>query len=274
VLRALASRQHQQGFSREARSHARIIAGPSPWGVQTRSSCRGLVFVEESAEEVAPPDLQRMNSRCGRRIGSAAAVRRSQVERSVWTLLVEVADVDAEDVLELAAAEDQEPVEALPPDASDPAFRVRARVRCLDRRPDDLDALAAEDAVDGAAELRVAVVDQEPRPPAAVVEVDQYFGISRPPSTSFGPMALGSDGSRSRSRASRTRLLLGRLTESSSLSSWAASYTSQESMEQGCTGSPAAARRALRVRTPGSSAGFAIGTSVLGVRRSFCGELW
>ncbi len=35
------------------------------------------------------------------------------------TLLVEVAEVDAEDVLELAAPEDQEPVEALPAHASD-----------------------------------------------------------------------------------------------------------------------------------------------------------
>jgi hypothetical protein len=33
-------------------------------------------------------------------------IRRSQVERSVWRSLVEVADVDAEDVLELTAAED------------------------------------------------------------------------------------------------------------------------------------------------------------------------
>jgi len=46
--------------------------------------------VEQPAEEVAPPDLARMNHRCGRRIGSAAAIRRSQVERSVWTLLGEV----------------------------------------------------------------------------------------------------------------------------------------------------------------------------------------
>jgi hypothetical protein len=34
---------------------------------------------------------------------SSAAIWRSQVERSVWTLLVEVADVDAEDVLPMPA---------------------------------------------------------------------------------------------------------------------------------------------------------------------------
>jgi hypothetical protein len=62
--------------------------------------------VEQAAEEVAASDLQRMHGRCRRRIGFAAAIRRFQVERSVRTLLVEMADVDAEHVLELAAAED------------------------------------------------------------------------------------------------------------------------------------------------------------------------
>jgi hypothetical protein len=49
--------------------------------------------VEQAAEEVAPPDRQRMKGRCRGRIGSLAAFRRAQVERSMWTLLVEVADV-------------------------------------------------------------------------------------------------------------------------------------------------------------------------------------
>ena len=79
----------------------------SPWGAQIRPSRRSFVFVEQSAEEVAPPDVRRMEGRYGRSIVSAAAIRRSQVERSVWTLLVEVADVDAQDVLELTATEDQ-----------------------------------------------------------------------------------------------------------------------------------------------------------------------
>ena len=92
---------------------------PSAWGAQTRSSRRRFVFVNESAEEVASPHLQRINRRCGQRIGSAAAIRGLQIERSVRTLLAEVADVDAEHVLELAAPEDQQSVEALPAHAAD-----------------------------------------------------------------------------------------------------------------------------------------------------------
>jgi hypothetical protein len=51
----------------------------------------------------------------------------------VWPLLVEVADVDAEDMLELAATEDQEAIEAIPTYAAHPAFRVGIRVRRADR---------------------------------------------------------------------------------------------------------------------------------------------
>jgi hypothetical protein len=60
--------------------------------------------LEQAAEKVAPLDLQRINRRCGSRICFRAAIRGSQVERSVRTLLVEVADVDAEHVFELACA--------------------------------------------------------------------------------------------------------------------------------------------------------------------------
>jgi hypothetical protein len=68
--------------------------------------------VEQAAEEVASADLRRIKRCRGRRIGSTSAIRRPQVERSVRTLLIEVAGVDTEDVLELAEPEDQEPVEA------------------------------------------------------------------------------------------------------------------------------------------------------------------
>ncbi len=69
--------------------------------------------------------------------------------------------VDAEHVLEMAAADDEDPVEAVGADGPHPAFGVGVRVRCLDGRVDHLDALGAEDLIEGAAELLVAVVDQE-----------------------------------------------------------------------------------------------------------------
>jgi hypothetical protein len=88
-------------------------------------------------------------------------------------LRVVVTHIGAEHVLELAAVEDQQPVEALAPYAADPALNVSVRVRRPHRRPDHSDPFALADRVEGAAELRVSVVDQEPRLPPAIIEVDQ-----------------------------------------------------------------------------------------------------
>jgi hypothetical protein len=55
---------------------------------------------------------------------------------------VVVPDVDAEDVFELAAADDQELIEAFAADGADPALDVRVRVRRLYGRADDPDVVA------------------------------------------------------------------------------------------------------------------------------------
>ena len=89
------------------------------------------------------------------------ACRRAQGERAVRPVPVVVVGVDAEHVVEVAAVEDQQPVEALAADAADPALGVGVRVRRPHRRADDRDAFAAEDVVEAAAELAVAIVDQE-----------------------------------------------------------------------------------------------------------------
>jgi hypothetical protein len=62
----------------------------------------------------------------------------------------------------LFAACDQEPVETVAADGPDPALGERVGVWRTKRRADDLDAVAFEDVVEGAAELAVAVADQEP----------------------------------------------------------------------------------------------------------------
>jgi len=77
-------------------------------------------------------------------------------------VFVVVAAVDAEDVLEVAASEDEDAVEADGAERPYPAFGVGVRIRRLDRRADHFDPLGAEDLVEGVAEFRVAVVDEEP----------------------------------------------------------------------------------------------------------------
>jgi hypothetical protein len=67
----------------------------------------------------------------------------------------------AEYALKVSAVYDQEPVEALSASGADEAFRDRVCLRRAYRCLDDLDALACEDGVEVAAELAVAVADQE-----------------------------------------------------------------------------------------------------------------
>jgi hypothetical protein len=71
-----------------------------------------------------------------------------------------VGGVEAEYVLEVAAVDDQDPVEALAAEGADPAFGVGVRVRRSDRRPDHLESGRAEHLVEGTAELPIAVMDE------------------------------------------------------------------------------------------------------------------
>lgn len=83
----------------------------------------------------------------------------------------------------MAAAENQVPVETLATDGPDPAFGVGARLRHPHRRLDHPDALGAEDLVEIARELAVAVTDQEARADILVIELHQQVArlLSHPP---------------------------------------------------------------------------------------------
>ena len=72
-----------------------------------------------------------------------------------------MADACPHDLLQVAVAEDQDPLEAFASQASHPALRVRLRPWRPHRRPDHADTLATEDFVEAARELAVAVADEE-----------------------------------------------------------------------------------------------------------------
>jgi hypothetical protein len=88
-------------------------------------------------------------------------------------MLVVMAGIDPKHVLELAAAEDEQPIEALATHAADPALGVGVGVRCLDRCADHDDAFAVEDVIEAAAELAVAIVDDKAQLLLAITERHQ-----------------------------------------------------------------------------------------------------
>jgi len=132
-----------------------------------RSRCGGVVFVDEATEDVAALDA--VDGCC---VGAAVRLGWSEVERAVRTLPVVVRHVDAKRVFEVAAAEDEEPVEALVSDRAYEPLGVSVRSRRADRCADDGDAFAAKHLVESAAELAVAVVDNEARPLEEVGEAE------------------------------------------------------------------------------------------------------
>jgi hypothetical protein len=117
-----------------------------------------VVLVQEAAEAVAAVDIA-----AGRwfelwRFG------RLERESAVRAFAVVVLDVGAQDPLELAAADDQEPVEAFRAHRADEALGGGVRLRRSRRRVDHSDSIAAEHLVEGSGESAVAVVDREADP--------------------------------------------------------------------------------------------------------------
>jgi hypothetical protein len=142
----------------------------------TRGCLRNeFVFVQQAAEPVATAEeieLRQLSTWRGlinRRLGE----RRPLIERTMRPMRVVVQRVFADHVLEVAAAEDQEPVEALAPNGSDPALGMRPRLRRPYRRFDDTDSFRAEDLIEVTRELAVAITDEKPRPDAFVAKLHQ-----------------------------------------------------------------------------------------------------
>ena len=88
-------------------------------------------------------------------------IRRFEPKRPVWAMLVVVLDIHPEDLFQVTTANDQQPVEALGADGTDPPLGIGVRVRRLDRRDEHLGALGAEHVVEPATELRVAVAEHK-----------------------------------------------------------------------------------------------------------------
>lgn len=73
--------------------------------------------------------------------------------------------------LEVSPVRDQQPVQALSAHRADEALGDRVGLRRFDGCPYDLDPVAAEDLVEGAAELGVVVADQEACSRSGVLQV-------------------------------------------------------------------------------------------------------
>src|SRR5262249_56286693 len=98
----------------------------------------------------------------GRPLGGSR--RWDQPKPSVWSVMIVMADVDAEHALEMRPIPDEEPVETLRPHRPDPALRVGVGSGGPHRRAENPDGLAPEHLIKRSGELVVAVAHEEPHP--------------------------------------------------------------------------------------------------------------
>jgi hypothetical protein len=124
-----------------------------------QSCCSRIVFVQQPAESISPTH---------RRINGVPSpleislLRCPKLQRTVRAMAVVMANVDPEDELEVATGEDEQPVEALGPDSSDPALADRVGTRRPDGSANYLQALGRKHLIERTAELGVAVMDEKP----------------------------------------------------------------------------------------------------------------
>ena len=100
-------------------------------------------------------------------------IRRLQPERPMGTVDVVMLNVDPKDLLQVAAPNDQQPVQALGPDHADPALGIGVGVGCLHRRDAHVSAVRTKDVVERAGELGVAVAEQDPQLSRSLVSQQQ-----------------------------------------------------------------------------------------------------
>src|SRR6266511_5048030 len=175
--------QRLPSFVSRARADTRLLRAwqggwARPRGVSASDSRSGRlrsdsVLAQQAAEPVATAEEieLRQLSTWQRLIDRRLGKRRPLIERAVGPMRVVVLRVFADHVFEVAAADNQQSVEALAPNASDPALGVRPRLRRLHRCFDHPYAFGAEDLIEVTGELAVAVTDEKPRPDAFVAKL-------------------------------------------------------------------------------------------------------
>jgi hypothetical protein len=161
----------------------RVTRKPEPatglWGAQSRS-CSLPVLVKQTTEEVASAHgasvILAKNGQPGERAW------RTKHECPVGTVAVVMPDVDPKDLLQVATANDQEPVQALGADRPHPALRVRVRPGRLHGRQEHLGTIRAEHIVEAAGELRVPIAQHKASPSALFAQhTQQVAGLLSDP---------------------------------------------------------------------------------------------
>jgi hypothetical protein len=96
-----------------------------------------IIFVKQPAESISPPHCRDK----GGRHPLEFLLRCLKLQRAVRALAVVVVNVDLEDALEVAAGEDEKPIEAFRPNGPDPSLAAGVGSRCPEGSANHLESL-------------------------------------------------------------------------------------------------------------------------------------
>ena len=129
-----------------------------------------MIFVDQAAKTIpASDDAGRLRVRGG----LGRLIRNAEIAATVWPGTVVMVNIGAKHGLQMSAPGDQQPVEALLLDRSDPPLRCGVRSWCPDRCANHVHAFGCKDAVEGTAELLVSIMDEELQRLLAFLEVER-----------------------------------------------------------------------------------------------------
>jgi hypothetical protein len=148
-----------------------VLAGPVSFGLRASmhrvgagysvTSCDLRILMDQPTKAISSHDPRR------RRQGDwhGGSEWRFLLQGAVRAVAVVMVGVLGRHRPQLPAADDQHPVQQLPPDGADPPLGVGVRPRRSQRRAQHPDPLGREDRVERGSELRVPVAEQKPEAP-------------------------------------------------------------------------------------------------------------
>ena len=143
-----------------------------------------MVLVDQPTDDLAPRRSLGPRWACGWD-RTDDFVRATKTEPTMRSMRVVVRDVLTQDAHQVSSAHDQHVIEDLPPHASDQSLDVTVGLRGPVRGEHDLDAFGAEDRIEAAAVLRVAVAEQEARAGLEII-VKIHHQVAAPRGSGLG----------------------------------------------------------------------------------------
>ena len=137
-------------------------------------SCGAFILVDETTEAIPASNGAELS---GLIDSWVRGIWDGEIQAAMRPRSVVVLDIDAQHVVEMTSASDQQPIETFGPNRLDPALRHGVGLGRQDRRADDLRPFCAENVIEACSEFGVSVADEKARRLFSLIE--EHDRVSR-----------------------------------------------------------------------------------------------